>query len=142
MFQKGRGTIIYSPEKSVILDCKIGKNCTIHAPVWIGNYVKIGDRCKIEAFAFIPEGVTLEDDVFIGPHVCFTNDKHPPSTKENWLKTKVRKGVSIEANATILPGITIGIGAVVGAGAVVTKSVLAHQIWIGNPAHKIITVKI
>jgi acetyltransferase-like isoleucine patch superfamily enzyme len=141
MFQKGRGTIIYSPEKSVILDCKIGKNCTIHAPVWIGNYVKIGDGCKIEAFAFIPEGVILEDDVFIGPSVVFTNDKYPPSNKKNWLKTKVRKGAWIGANSTILCGITIGIGAGIGAGSVVTKSVPAYQIWVGNPAHKIITVK-
>jgi len=141
MFQKGRGTIIYSPEKSVILDCKIGKNCTIHAPVWIGNYVKIGDGCKIQFGVFIPEGVTLEDDVFIGPGVVFTNDKYPPSTKKNWLKTKVRKGASIGANSTILCGITIGIGAGIGAGAVVCESVPAHQTWVGNPAHKIITVK-
>jgi len=124
----------YHPKKSVLLDFTQGEDCTIHAPVWIGNKVKIGDRCKIQAFAFIPEGVTIGDDVFIGPHVCFTNDKYPPST--NWSETVVEDGVSIGANATILPGIRIGKGAMVGAGAVVSRNVEANTTVFGNPATK------
>jgi acetyltransferase-like isoleucine patch superfamily enzyme len=116
----------------VLLDCTIGDDCTIHAPVWIGNNVKIGNRCKVQAFAFIPDGVTLEDDVFVGPAVVFTNDKYPPSQK--WTKTLVQEKVSIGANATVLPGIIIGCGARVGAGAVVTKNVKAGAKIYGNPA--------
>lgn len=125
-------TKIWHPELSVLLDAKVGENCTIHAPVWIGNNVVIGDRCKIQAFAFLPDGVVLESDVFIGPHVCFTNDKHPPS--DMWLWTRVDEGASIGANCTILPGITIGAHAIVGAGSVVTKSVPAGAMVYGNPA--------
>lgn len=117
----GPDTRVWHPEKSVLLDCKIGQGCTVHAPVWIGNKVVIGDRCKVQAFAFIPEGVRIGNDVFIGPHVCFTNDKQPPS--DEWLETIVEDGVSIGANCTILPGIRIGAGARIGAGTVVTKNV-------------------
>lgn len=117
----GERTIVYHPEKSVLLDAEVGEDCKIHAPVWIGNGVKIGDRCKVQAFAFIPEGVTIGNDVFIGPGVTFTNDKHPPSV--NWAETSVENGASIGANATILPGLTIGKGAMVGAGAVVIHDV-------------------
>jgi acetyltransferase-like isoleucine patch superfamily enzyme len=119
-------------EKSVLLDFKIGDDCTIHAPVWIGNNVLIGNRVKIQAFAFIPEGVTLEDDVFIGPHVTFLNDKLPPST--TWEPTFVRAGASIGGGSTILPGVTIGEYALIGAGSVVTKDVPAKEMWAGNPA--------
>jgi len=125
-------TKIWHPELSVLLDCKVGENCTIHAPVWIGNNVVIGNNCKIQAFAFLPDGVVLEDNVFIGPHVCFTNDRYPPS--DMWLWTRVGKGASIGANCTILPGIYIGEGAMVGAGSVVTKSVPAGKTAYGNPA--------
>lgn len=125
-------TKIWHPELGVITDsARYGEDCTIHAFTWIGG--EIGDRCKIEAFAFIPDGVTLEDDVFIGPHVCFTNDKNPPSGG-NWSTTLVKNGAVIGANATILPGIIIGERAVVGAGAVVTKDVPAGETWVGNPA--------
>lgn len=128
----GAGTKIWHPDKSVLLECLIGERCTIHAPVWIGSNVVVGDDCKIQAFAFLPDGVILGDRVFIGPHVCFTNDKHPPS--KEWLKTLVADEVSIGANATILPGISIGRGAVVGAGAVVTKDVPPWSTVVGNPA--------
>ena len=127
-----QNTKIWHPELSVLLEASVGERCTIHAPVWIGNNVRIGDGCKIQAFAFLPDGVVLEDDVFIGPHVCFTNDKHPPS--DVWLWTRVKKGASIGANCTILPGITIGEGAKVGAGAVVTKDIPDGAIAYGNPA--------
>lgn len=129
----GANTTLWHPEKSVILDCEIGAGCTIHAPVWIGNNVIIGDRCKIQAFAFIPEGVQLGNDVFIGPHVCFTNDRYPPS--QEWLQTIVGDGVSIGANATITPGITIGAGARIAAGAVVTKDIPPGTHVRGVPAH-------
>ena len=130
--KQGQNCTIYHPDKSVLLDCLIGDGCTVHSPVWIGNNVVIGDRCKIQAFAFIPEGVTIASDVFIGPHVCFTNDKYPPSNIRE--HTFVGKGVSIGANATILCGITIGDGARIGAGAVVTKNVAPDAVVIGNPA--------
>lgn len=109
----------------------LGNNCKIHSYTWIGDDVVVGDNCKIEPFAFIPNGVTLEDDVFIGPHVCFTNDKHPSSLgKWELRKTLVQRGASIGANATILPGITIGKYAVIGAGSVVTKNVPERATWI------------
>lgn len=128
--------MIYHPEKSVILTPHIGEDCTIHAFVWIGKGVIIGNRVKIQAFAFIPDGVVLEDDVFVGPHVCFTNDKRPPSHGKGWSPTMVREGASIGANATILPGITIGRNAIVGAGAVVVKDVPNGATVVGNPARE------
>lgn len=129
--QVGEGTTVWRPDLSVLLDCQIGAECTIHAFVWIGHGVIIGDRCKVQAHAFIPDGVTIGDDVFIGPGVTFTNDKHPPSGV--WGKTIVGEGVSIGANATILP-VMIGAKAVIGAGAVVTKDVPPGVTVMGSPA--------
>ena len=126
---------IWHPSKSVILTKKIGKGTTIHAPVWLGKDVTIGQNVKVQAFAFVPDGVSIADNVFIGPHVCLTNDKHPPSGK--WEKTVVEEGASICARAVILPGITIGRHSIIGAGSVVTKDVPAGETWVGNPAHKI-----
>jgi len=131
----GIGTKIWDEHLSNIQNgARIGRNCRIHSHVWIGGEVKIGDRCKVQAFAFIPNGVIIEDDVFIGPHVCFTNDKYPPSGGKHWAKTLVKKGASIGARAVILPGITIGENAKVGAGAVVTKDVPSGVVVCGNPA--------
>ncbi|MDH3364864.1 MAG: N-acetyltransferase [Thermoplasmata archaeon] len=115
--------------------CRIGKGCRIAAYVEIQRDVVVGDRCKIEAFAFIPSGVTIEDEVFVGPHACFTNDRTPRAVGE-WLATPtvIKKGASIGANATIICGVTIGEGALVGAGAVVTKDVPSRSIVAGNPA--------
>jgi acetyltransferase-like isoleucine patch superfamily enzyme len=135
----------------VILGCdiKIYETTNIYGKGRIGsrtkiaNFVEIGDpdigeECKIEAFVYIPPGVHISNNVFIGPHVCFTNDKHP-SAGETWekLETFIFDRVSIGANATILPGITIGQGAVIGAGAVVTKNVVAWSTVIGNPARSV-----
>lgn len=114
---------VWHPEKSVILNCHIEDGCTIHAPVWIGNGVRIGEGTKIQAFVFIPECVVIGKNVFIGPHVCFTNDRYPPSNRQDWAPTIVQDDVSIGAGAVITPGITIGEGARIAAGAVVTKDV-------------------
>ncbi len=129
-------------ENTVIRDfvnlygCKIGKNCKIAAFVEIQKDVIIGNNCVIEAFAYIPTGVTLEDEVFIGPHVCFTNDKKPKAVNPGWklISTVVKKGASIGAGAVIICGITIGKGAMVGAGSVVTKDVPEKTLVLGNPA--------
>lgn len=102
---------------------KIGKNVSIGAFSEIGRDVVIGDNVRIGAHAFIPEGVTIEDDVFIGPRCTFANDKYPPSGKENWDKTLVKRGARIGAAVCILPGIIIGENAVIGMGATVTKDV-------------------
>lgn len=129
----------WHPEKSVISkEAKIGKQCTIHAPVWIGPGVFIDDGCKIQAFAFLPTGVRLGKGVFIGPHVCFTNDKNPPSGGKHWQGTIVEDGAVIGANATILPGLRIGARSVIGAGAVLTHSTGADEVWVGNPAKKVV----
>jgi acetyltransferase-like isoleucine patch superfamily enzyme len=111
---------------------KWGENCTIHAYTWIGDKVTMGKNVKVQAFAFIPNGVTIGDNVFVGPHVCFTNDKYPPMGE--WRDTFVQDGAVIGANATILPGVTLGYGCQIGAGAVVTKDVPPGETWVGNPA--------
>ena len=125
-------TRIYHPEKSVIGDCIIGDGCTIHAPVWIGDGVVIGNGTRVQAFAFIPPRVTIGTDCFIGPHVCFTNDKHPPSDRSEWLPTLVEDGVTIGAGAIILPGITLGRCCRIAAGAVVTKNVPPGELSFGR----------
>ena len=131
----GERTKIYFKELSNLHPKAIcGDDCVVHSHVWIGEGVVIGDRCKIEAFSFIPSGVSLGNDVFIGPHVCFTNDKHPPSGGKNWTTTIVYDGVVIGAGAVILPGLTLGTGCVIGAGAVVTKNVPQDALVVGNPA--------
>mgnify|MGYP003365209219 CR=1 FL=1 len=133
--QIGEGTTIW--QYSVILPgASIGHGCNICAHTFIENDVKIGNRVTIKSGAFLWDGLIIEDDVFIGPCVAFSNDKHPRSKQypEKYLNTTIKKGASIGANATILPGITVGEGAMVGAGAVVTKDVAPFTVVIGNPA--------
>ena len=133
--------MIYKPELSNIHESVvIDDSCTVHSHVWIGKGVKIGKNVKIQAFAFIPPGVTIADNVFIGPHVCFTNDRRPPSGGRNWDRTFVEKGAVIGAGAVVLPGLTIGEDAFIGAGAVVTHSVQPNTMVIGNPARIIKTI--
>lgn len=114
---------------------KIGEDCSIGAFVEIQN-VEIGDRSRIGASSFIPDNIIIGKDVFIGPHVVFTNDKRPPSHGK-WKSdppTIVEDNVAIGANCTILPSLTLGSGCVIGAGSVVTKSVKSGQTVYGNPA--------
>lgn len=131
----GKGTKIWEIHQSNIHPTAIiGENCVIHSHVWIGEFVKIGDNVKIQAFCYIPNGVIIEDNVFIGPSVTFTNDKNPPSGRSNWEQTFVRRGATIGARAVILPGVTIGTNSKVGAGSVVTKNVPDGVTVCGNPA--------
>jgi len=116
---------------------QIGRKVKIGAFTEIGERVLIGDHVNIGAMCFIPEGVILEDSVWIGPRCTFTNDMYPPSGKENWKGTIVKKGARIGASVTILPGVTIGEGALVGAGSVVTHDVPAKETWAGVPARKL-----
>ncbi|MHA1983994.1 MAG: acyltransferase, partial [Candidatus Hodarchaeales archaeon] len=114
---------------------KIGKNCVIGKGVFIDTNVRIGNRVKIQNYVSVYQGVTIDDDVFIGPHVVFTNDLRPRATSSwNLVETKVEKGVSLGANATIICGITLERYSMVGAGSVVSKSTLPHQLVLGNPA--------
>ena len=111
----------------------------IHQPCFIGPTVKMGDNCKIQAFAYIPDNVVIGNNVFVGPGVIFTNDKYPPSHGK-WKAdppTVVEDDVSIGAGAVILPSLKIGKGSKIGAGAVVTKNVYPGTTVIGNPAYEI-----
>lgn len=119
---------------------KIGDGTKVAAFVEIGAredaHTRIGKNCKIEAFAYIPPGVFIGDNVFIGPHACFTNDRHPQIKDKNWKpeETNVEDNVVIGAGAVILSGVTIGEGATVGAGAVVVGDVPPNEVVAGNPA--------
>jgi len=153
-----------SPQQLIAPDVKLGRNvrifgftnlygCEVGDETKIGTFVeiqkgvKIGRRCKISSHTFICEGVTLEDEVFVGHGVMFTNDLFPRATAPNgslkteadWtcLPTLVKRGAAIGSNATLLCGITIGENATVGAGSVVTKDVPPDAVVCGNPARKV-----
>ncbi len=131
----GQGSRIW--QFSVIFPhARIGKDCNICAHTLIENDVIVGDRVTIKSGSFLWDGITIENDVFIGPCVAFTNDKYPRSKKypDRFLKTHIKKGASLGANATILPGLTLGQYCIVGAGAVVTKDIPDYAIVTGNPA--------
>jgi acetyltransferase-like isoleucine patch superfamily enzyme len=124
--------------------CEIGDETKIGAFVEIQKNAKVGTRCKISSHTFVCEGVTIEDNVFVGHNVAFINDTYPRATASNgalqteddWKieATLIRKGASIGSGATILANVTVGENAIVGAGSVVTRDVPANSIVAGNPA--------
>jgi acetyltransferase-like isoleucine patch superfamily enzyme len=120
----------------VLNGAAIGVDCNICDGVFIEGNVIVGDRVTIKCGVQLWDGVRIEDDVFIGPNATFTNDRYPRSRKylKNYPLTTIRRGATIGANATVLPGIEIGADAMVAAGAVVTKNVPANALIMGNPA--------
>ena len=131
----GEGTRVW--QFVVILKgAKIGQDCNICAHTLIESDVIIGDNVTVKSGTHIWDGARIEDDVFIGPNATFTNDRMPRSKQypDIFLSITLKKGCSIGANATLLPGITIGEKAMVGAGAVVTKDVPDYAVVVGNPA--------
>lgn len=132
----GAGTRIWN-NVQVRERARIGKSCNLGKDSYVDNNVTIGDRCKIQNGVYVFYGVTLEDDVFVGPNVSFTNDRIPRAFNNEWrvTETLVKKGASIGANATIICGVTIGEYAMVAAGSVVTKDVAPYTLVMGVPAH-------
>lgn len=139
----GRGVNVFQPDLVNLYGCTIGDDTKIGAFVEIQKNATIGARCKISSHTFVCEGVTIEDEVFVGHGVMFTNDVYPRATSDGALQTEadwtvvptlVKRGASIGSGAVILAGVTIGEGALVGAGAVVTRDVPARTIARGVPA--------
>jgi UDP-2-acetamido-3-amino-2,3-dideoxy-glucuronate N-acetyltransferase len=136
--------VIHHPDLVNLYGCRVGRGSRIGTFVEVQRGAAIGRNCKISSHTFICEGVTLEDGVFVGHGVMFTNDLHPRAanpdgslqTDADWrvVTTLVKRGASIGSNATILAGITIGTGALIGAGAVVSKDVPDYAIAAGVPA--------
>lgn len=140
----GADVTIHHPHLVNLYGCALGAGSRVGAFVEIQKNAKIGERCKISSHSFICEGVTIQDEVFIGHGVMFINDRHPRATTEaggaqseaDWTvaPTLVKARASIGSNATIMGGIVIGAGALIGAGAVVTKDVPDYAIVAGVPA--------
>jgi acetyltransferase-like isoleucine patch superfamily enzyme len=131
----GEGTKVW--QFVVILKgAQIGRDCNICAQTLIEGDVVVGDRVTVKSGVQLWDWTRIEDDVFIGPNVTFTNDLYPRSKKypRNFSGVHIKRNASIGANATLLPGITVGMSAIVGAGAVVTKNVPDRAIVAGNPA--------
>ena len=133
----GEGTSIW--QFCVVLPrARIGSDCNVNAQCLIENDVVVGDRVTVKPGVQLWDGLRVEDDVFIGPNVTFTNDKYPRSRRppSAFAQTWIRCGASIGANATVLCGVEIGAGAMIGAGSVVTRDVPPGELWVGNPARK------
>lgn len=143
----GKNVKIFHPSLVNLYGCAIGDGTKIGTFVEVQKGVVIGARCKISSHTFICEGVVIEDEVFVGHGVMFTNDRYPRATNaEGGLQTEadwkvegtlVKRGASIGSNATIISGVTIGAGAIVGAGAVVTGDIADFAIVAGVPARTI-----
>jgi UDP-2-acetamido-3-amino-2,3-dideoxy-glucuronate N-acetyltransferase len=138
----GEGTRIWQ-FVVVLKNAKVGKNCNICAHTLIEGDVVIGNNVTVKSGVYIWDGSRVEDNVFIGPNATLTNDAMPRSKQypDSFSGITLKRGCSIGANATLLPGITIGEGAMIGAGSVVTKNVPDHAVVIGNPAQIIRYVK-
>ena len=130
----GAGTKIWA-FAHILQGAVIGSDCNICDHTFIEGTVRIGDRVTIKSGVYIWDGVSIEDEVFVGPCVTFTNDMFPRSKQypDKYLLTLLRRGCSLGANATILPGVTIGEWAMIGAGSVVTKDVAPYALVYGNP---------
>ena len=145
----GRAVKIYSFVN--LYGCEIGDDSKIGTFVEIQKGVRIGKRVKVSSHSFICEGVTIEDEVFVGHGVMFINDKYPHATTDtgqlqteaDWIctPTLIKHGASLGSNATILCGVTVGENAIVGAGSVVTRDVPSGAVVAGNPAHVIRNMK-
>lgn len=145
--QLGKDVAIFHPDLVNLYGCIIDSECRLGTFVEIQRNARVGKRCKISSHSFICEGVTLEEDVFIGHGVMFTNDLYPrasssegkPLAEGEWklVKTTVGRGASIGSNATILAGVHVGRSALVGAGAVVTHDVPDYAVVAGVPARQI-----
>jgi UDP-2-acetamido-3-amino-2,3-dideoxy-glucuronate N-acetyltransferase len=133
----GEGTRVWA-FAHILPGARVGRDCNLCDQTFLENDVVLGDRVTVKCGVQLWDGVTVEDDVFIGPNATFTNDPFPRSMqhlqKEKLTRTLIKRGASIGANATILPGLVVGEGAMVGAGAVVTRDVPPHAIVVGNPA--------
>jgi UDP-2-acetamido-3-amino-2,3-dideoxy-glucuronate N-acetyltransferase len=126
----------------ILPGARIGADCNICDHVFIENDVVIGNRVTIKCGVQLWDGLRIEDDVFIGPNATFTNDPFPRSRQDfDLLRTTVKKGATVGANATVLPGITIGEQSFIGAGAVVTKDVPRKVLVVGNPARFVKTLE-
>ena len=132
-YKIGRNTQIWE-NCNIYPTAKIGKGCNIGKGCEVGHNVVIKNNVRVGAMCFIPEGVTIEDDVFIAPKVTFSNDKYPPSERKEWGEIVVKKGAIIGMGTIVLPNVVIGEGALIGAGSVVTKNIPAGEKWFGNPA--------
>ena len=131
----GDGTQVW--QYSIILKrARIGFDCNINAHCFIENDVVLGNNVTIKCGVQLWNGIEIEDNVFVGPNVTFTNDKYPRSKAYplEFSRTTVKRGASIGANATILSGITIGEMSMIGAGSVVTRDIPDGELWYGNPA--------